>query len=436
MVYKGFLRNIILRLVLLVASLATFIYLILNKEWIFSSAIIGFLVLLIIYELFSFITKTNKDLSKFIDAINYQEYSVNFSSYKLGNAFDELHESFRKTLTIFRNLRLEKEAHYQYMLRMVKHIDMGIIAFNHEQKIILYNQTAQDLLQVPNLIYWNRYEEKIPAFYHAVINDKSGAKSLIKLDQNREISLRSSRFLVEDKEHFVIVFQNIKAEIEDKEIDAWNKLIKLLTHEIMNSVTPISSLSDTLLSIEKSADAPDEDLLEGLSTIHRRSQTLLKFVDDYRKLSNIPAPNKSTFKISDLFTQLEILYKSEIEAHGITFKIPKIESNAEILIDETLILKVFDNLISNSIHALKGRDNPTLEIDFKEREGKKTITITDNGFGISKEKIGQVFIPFFSTKPTGTGIGLSLSRQILQMHQAVLKIESEKDAFCKVSLRF
>lgn len=436
MVYKGFLRNITLRLVLLVASLATFIYLILNKEWIFSSAIIGFLVLLIIYELFSFITKTNKDLSKFIDAINYQEYSVNFSSYKLGNAFDELHESFRKTLTIFRNLRLEKEAHYQYMLRMVKHIDMGIIAFNHEQKIILYNQTAQDLLQVPNLIYWNRYEEKIPAFYHAVINDKSGAKSLIKLDQNREISLRSSRFLVEDKEHFVIVFQNIKAEIEDKEIDAWNKLIKLLTHEIMNSVTPISSLSDTLLSIEKSADAPDEDLLEGLSTIHRRSQTLLKFVDDYRKLSNIPAPNKSTFKISDLFTQLEILYKSEIETHGITFKIPKIESNAEILIDETLILKVFDNLISNSIHALKGRDNPTLEIDFKEREGKKTITITDNGFGISKEKIGQVFIPFFSTKPTGTGIGLSLSRQILQMHQAVLKIESEKDAFCKVSLRF
>ncbi|MFY0674604.1 MAG: GHKL domain-containing protein [Bacteroidia bacterium] len=435
MVYKRFNINVIVRLLILVGALSALVYVLIIKSWLITSGICAFLVVVLVVELFNFISKTNKDLSKFIDAINYQDYSVNFSAYKLGNAFEELHESFKSTLELFRNLRLEKEAHYQYLLRLVKHIDIGIIAINDQQKVVLYNESAQDLLGVPNLVDWGRYEEKVPQLFNSVVNKKTDARQLIKLSQGKELSLRSSRFLVDGQPHYVVVFQNIKAEIENKEMDAWNQLIKILTHEIMNSVTPISSLSDTLLTIEKIQEEPNDDIVEGLQTISRRSRILLGFVDDYRKLAHIPTPNKRTVNSKAFFTQVADLHKSRVKELGIDFNV-KLANNIQLALDESLIFQVFDNLFSNASHALQNHENPEISITQKEvdKSGKRHLetSFRDNGYGVSENEIGQIFIPFFSTKAKGSGIGLSLSRQIIQMHNGQMRVESKKGEFFNV----
>jgi nitrogen fixation/metabolism regulation signal transduction histidine kinase len=428
MVYKRFNINVIVRLLILVCALSALVYVFIIKSWLITSGIFAFIVIVLVVELFNFISKTNKDLSKFIDAINYQDYSVNFSAYKLGNAFEELHESFKSTLELFRNLRLEKEAHYQYLLRLVKHIDIGIIAINNERKVILYNEAAQVLLNIPNLVDWSRYQEKCPQLYNSVENESSDARQLIKLSPGKELSLRSNRFLVDGKAHYVVVFQNIKAEIEDKEMDAWNQLIKILTHEIMNSVTPISSLSDTLLSLEKLQEQPNEDILEGLNTISRRSRILLGFVEDYRKLAHIPAPNKRKVNANEFFTQVAEVHKSRLIELGIDFNV-KLTNHVDVEIDESLIFQVFDNLFSNATYALKTVKHPQISISQKaiDKNGRKMLEtqFKDNGNGVSEAEIGQIFIPFFSTKTKGSGIGLSLSRQIIQMHGGNMQVETQ-----------
>ncbi len=421
----------LIRLLLLVALIIAFVFTVFEKHWPVTSGILALFVIGFVFELFRLITKTNRDLAKFIDAINYKEYSVNFSSYKLGNAFEDLHESFKKTLNLFKQLRLEKEAHYQYILRLIKNLDVGILAVDHSGKIVLYNEKAESLLQLPNLVEWNRFKEKNPQLYNA-FNDKKGEnKHVINIDENTELSVRSSHFLIEGQPHFVLVFQNIKSEMEVHEMNAWNQLIKILTHEIMNSITPVSSLSETLLTIENTLDNPNTDVVEGLQTINRRSKSLLKFVDDYRKLAHIPSPNKKTINVSTLVKDLERLHDNRLESLGIHFELIDQSNGLNIEIDESLVHQVFDNLISNSIHALKDKTQPKIEISFKNSTRNKCeITFTDNGKGIAENELGKVFIPFYSTKTSGSGIGLSLARQIIQMHGGKIKAESTVNQYC------
>ncbi|MGB0430171.1 MAG: sensor histidine kinase [Bacteroidia bacterium] len=431
MVFKRFNVNVTIRLILLTFSIALLVFTIFEKKWPVTSIILCALIITIIIELFRFITKTNRDLAKFIDAINYKEYSVNFSGYKLGNAFDQLHDSFKNTLNLFKELRLEKEAHYQYILRLIKNIDVGIIAVDHCQKVVLYNAKAHQLLQLPNLVQWDRYKQKAPDFYNAIANQKGENKSLVCINNNTELSLRSSHFNIDGAPHFVLVFQNIKEEMETQEMNAWNQLIKILTHEIMNSVTPISSLSSTLLDIEKRNPHANEDVIEGLQTISKRSKSLIHFVNDYRKLAHIPSPAKKYVSVNQYFTSIKTLYQSKLPQLNIDFKLTLLAVDQEISLDEKLMYQVFDNLISNSIQALKNNTDPKINLDLtKSANSGLQINITDNGTGIAEHELGKVFIPFFSTKITGSGIGLSLARQIVQMHGGKIKVSSQVGKFC------
>jgi len=417
MVYKRFIAGVILRLTLLVLSLGSLVYIALSHQWVVSSIVLVVFTTAILFELFKFVTKTNKDLAKFIDAINFKDYSVSFSSYKLGTAFDELHDSFRKTLQLFRELKLEKEAHYQYMLQLVKHVNVGIIAVDENDKLVLYNNQAAALLELPNLVYWERYREKVPHLYAAVRGQRSSASQLIKLkNRDLELNLRVNRLKVENDEHLIIIFQNIKAEIDEKEIDAWNQLIKILTHEIMNSVTPISSLASTLIQLESQGNSRNEDVLTGLQTIERRSRTLLKFVDDYRKLASIPAPVLKPLDLADFLTHLEELYAPELNRSKIALTIQKPAMGTLINADEGLLNQVFANLMSNSIYAVRGSENARVSIHCQKLANTININFSDNGEGISESKLGEVFVPFYSSKTTGSGIGLSLCKQIMHLH--------------------
>lgn len=416
----------VLRLVFLVCALAGLVYIVMEHQWVVSSLLLVLLNAGLLLELFQFVTKTNKDLAKFIDAINYKDYSVSFSSYKLGTAFDELHTSFRKTLQLFRELKLEKEAHYQYMLQLVKHVNVGIIAVDKNGKLALYNDMASELLGLPNLVFWQRYEEKIPHLYAAVSGQRSTASQLIKLkNRDLELNLRVNRLKVENDEHLVIILQNIKAEVDEKEIDAWNQLIKILTHEIMNSVTPISSLASTLIQLQHQSIAGDDDVLTGLKTIERRSKTLLKFVDDYRKLASIPAPVIKPLDLADFLQHVEELYAPELHRENIRLRIQKPAVATTLEVDEGLLNQVIANLLSNSIYALSKQPNAEISIHSTRDKRGLSLHFSDNGGGIPEHKLGQVFVPFYSSKAQGSGIGLSLCKQIMHLHGGSITLKSK-----------
>lgn len=423
MVFKKFRIGVVIRLAFLAICLSLSAVVWTNTQWIFTQILLTGISISVLVELFRFITKTNRDLARFIEAINYQDYSVNFSSYSLGNAFEELHEAFRKTLQLFRDLKMEKEAHYHYLNLLVKQVKVGIISFDGLGNIQLYNESAVEFLGVPNLKKWERYAEKSPKLYEAVSQRAALGKILVKIpDLNRELSVHVSHLTIAEKSFTILVFQDIGLEIENSELMAWNQLIRVLTHEIMNSITPIISLTDTLKELTKDAG---DDIQLGLKTIQKRSQGLLHFVDDYRKLTSIPAPSQKMVDAREMMEGLYELYKPQMKESGIDFGLEMEQPNLMLFVDEDQMEQVMVNLLSNAIHAVSNAKTPCINMKLLTHAYNALIVVEDNGSGIEPEILGEIFVPFYSTREGGAGIGLSLSKQIVHQHGGRIHVASQ-----------
>lgn len=423
MVFRKFKIGVVIRLALLAICLSLSVWVWINTPWIFTQFLLTMISAFVLVELFRFVTKTNRDLAKFIEAINYQDYSVNFSGYRLGNAFDELHDAFRKTLQLFRELKLEKEAHYHYLNLLVKQVKVGIISFDSVGVIQLYNEAAVEFLGVPNLKLWERYAEKVPNLYNAVEKQKGQGKTLVKIPGlNRELSVHVSRLKMSDSSFTILVFQDIGVEVENRELIAWNQLIRVLTHEIMNSITPIISLTDTLRGLSQDAD---DDIQLGLKTIQKRSQGLLHFVDDYRKLTSIPASTQKMVEAADMMNGLFELHKPQMEAAGIDFSLEMEQPGLKLFVDREQMEQVVVNLLSNAVHAVEEVKTPKITMRVQVDINNTQIMVEDNGRGIEPEALGEIFIPFYSTREGGAGIGLSLSKQIVHQHGGRIHVASQ-----------
>ena len=437
MIYRKFAIGVAIRLILLIVTLCTVVTIWFSTPWVFTQIILLIISLALVLELFQYVTKTNRDLAKFIDALNYQEYSVNFSGYKIGNAFDELHQSFKKTLELFKELKLEKEAHYQYLHQLIKGMGAGVMAIDPNGKIAMYNDTAAELLGIPNLIQWDRYQNPAPNFYLAGNRQKSTSSQLIRLKNSEvELNLRVNRIRVKNAEHRILVFQDIREEIDEKELAAWNTLIRILTHEIMNSVTPIASLSDSLVKMEMARQEQNADVLLGLQTIEKRSKSLLKFVEDYKKLVNIPAPVKREVHLSNYLQEQVNLYQTVLNSSKIVLKLGPVNAALKIMVDEMLLNQLMSNLFSNSMAALADSDVKEITLNVRTEQHEVIIDFKDSGNGIPESHLKQIFVPFYSTKSGGSGIGLSLSKQIMHMHDGQLKVKTQEGQFTKFSLHF
>ncbi len=240
--------------------------------------------------------------------------------------------------------------------------------------------------------------------------------------------------------YLIITFQDIQSEMEEKEIEAWHDIIRVLAHEMLNSFTPVASLAATiktmtedekgqLLNTQQIENETIEDINLGAATIQKRSEGLLDFVADYRMLSNLPTPQLAAVNLKDFINNIERLMKAILEQEGIELRIGTIPSRATLALDEKLIEQVFINLIGNSIHALKNRPNPYVSIECTINDINTTLSITDNGKGIEPEIMSNIFIPFFTTRKNGSGIGLSLSKDIIKQHKGQLLVRSEVDEY-------
>ncbi|WP_421978339.1 sensor histidine kinase [Roseivirga seohaensis] len=438
MVSKRFSLLVIVRITLLMLTLTGLAFIFAKTELFFNQIILLSIVIIQVAELIRFITFTNRELAKLLLAIRYSDFSISFKGKKHGKSFQELQDAFVEIIEAFKKVSVEKEAQFRFLKVIVDNVNVGIIAIKEEHQIELMNKTAQNLLGVGVPNYWKQLQQLSPQFSREFSEMDDNERKLVELnvkDDKLQISAHVTRLKILNFRYSIITFQNIKSEIEQKEIEAWHKLIRILTHEIMNSVTPITSLTETMQmmlhkgeNLEKSIDEiSEEDLADirfSLETIQRRSEGLLHFVDDYRKLTRVKNLDKERTDAIQLLENMVQLMKPELQKENITMEL-HLKSTFELSIDRKLIEQVLINLITNAKHALKDIENPRITLKTYFRESEKVIEVTDNGMGIDESKIDQIFIPFFSTKEQGSGIGLSLSKQIMKKHKGDLTVKSE-----------
>lgn len=406
-----------------------------NLLFILISLVISLYIVIKVYNLLNY---SNRELVKFLQAIKYSDFSQNFNKLKVGGTFNKLAESFQDILTKLQETKKEKEENIKYLQTITQQIATGIITFTRDGNINLTNKSAKKIFNINKLTSINdlaKIDSKLP---DELLGLKHNEKKIIRIYSDNEIQnifIQNIEFKIKDTLYKLITLQNIQNELDEKEMEAWQKLIRVLTHEIMNSVTPISSLSDTMGTMIDSLNnrlVPEcadviEDLQSAIEVIKRRSDGLIKFVNKYRDLTRIPKPDFQIITIASLFNNIKTLYLNTVKEKNIKFETIINPPTLEIAADTELLEQVFINLVQNAIHAVGNLPSPyiSLEAHLEER-GKIVITVNDNGNGISEDILEKIFIPFFSTKPEGSGIGLSLSRQIIRAHGGTLTAVSQK----------
>jgi signal transduction histidine kinase len=452
MFWKTFQFRIIARVLFLAVILLLFAFLAAEGGKPFLTGAVFLIAVFQVYALIHFAAKTNRDLSRFLLSIKYDDTSQTFRSEGLGSSFTELKEAFNLIMRKFRDKRSEAEVHARYLNTIIQHVGIGLLAYKADGTVDLMNGPAKKLLGIAHLKNIRDLKRVSPDLLPALRQLKHGDKKLIKLlreDEVRHISLSACSFLLRDEQYLLVSLQNLQSELEDKEMEAWQNLVRVLTHEIMNSITPISSMTATLLDIlgssgkdantnEKSLKADEiEDMTEALETIHQRSRGLMNFVNSYRDMTLIPEPKFSILSLSEFFMRVETLMKPRLSDCGIRFQRIVEPETLELTADPNLLEQVMINLVLNAIHAVNGRKEPRIRMSASlSPENTIIITVEDNGVGITEEALGKIFIPFFTTNKEGSGIGLSLSRQILRKHNATISARSEPDQRTVFTLRF
>ncbi len=454
MVYKRFTIFVIVRLFLILANIIgiSLLYHFLDEEQLVFTFFVLFILLVFqVTEMIRYVNTTNRLLSSFMLNIKHRDFNVSFSKEKDRSSFTELYYAFNEILKTFKEIKIDKEIQYRFLNGIVELIKIGIIAINQDNKIVLMNTAAEKLLGVMKPGRWEQLAMKSREFTKAVDSINPNGSVYLesgKTKSSHDLTIQLTSTLLMGNQHKIITFQNIKSEIEQKETEAWIRLIRTLNHEIMNSTTPISSLSETILMILQNeqhetrpieALSPNnlEDVISSVNTIRNRSNNLYEFVNEYRKLTRIPEPKKENLDIKSYLNDIGLFMKAELDRANVTLNIEDTPSGFSLYADPALLQQLLINLIKNSIEALLDTNDPKITIRaYVADNHQPALQIQDNGKGIDPDVIDDIFIPFFSTKEEGSGIGLSLSRQIMRLHGGTMVVESEKGTGTAFTLRF
>ncbi|MBX2946036.1 MAG: GHKL domain-containing protein [Cyclobacteriaceae bacterium] len=445
---SDFRSRVFFRVLLIGLSIALFIYMLGNDNMLFAAILTCLIIVLQLAELFRFVSQTNRKLTRFLESVKYSDFISGFTAdHKLGKSFKDLNIAFNEVLEAFRKARSEKEEHWQYLNTVVQQVRTGILSYDAEGNIQLINTNARKFMNVQAINSIHELNERNHKLYQAIVETEAGKSNLYKGNNELYLTIQATELRIRGNDVRLITLQNIQPELQKQELEAWQNLTRVLRHEIMNSITPISSLTSTLKDVlrydlqerdghyELKAEGAT-DLKEGLETIENRSKGLIKFIDAYREYTSLPKPKLKSIRLKDLIEKVATLMKPDIKKHNIQFTYSCSSDYLTIQADEEMIEQVLINLLKNAVEALSETEKPTLELRGEYDESSVKILVIDNGAGIIKEAIDKIFVPFYTTKKTGSGIGLSLSRQIMQMHNGSINVESAPDVMTVFTLRF
>lgn len=452
MTFKKYEINIVLRILLLIVTISAQAFLLVKGGWLYV-----FLVLLVIlyqiWELLRFINKNNAELEQFVESIHYRDFSRHFDVKNAPEPVKDLRKGFNEINSTFRLISKEKEAQFLYLQKILELVDTGILSYETKSGEVLWmNDAFKKMMQIPYLKTIHSLEKRDEAMYQDVISLKLRDNKItsVTTDKNTtKILLSATAFQTDDKTYKLIAFQNINEVVDETEAQAWRKLLSVMTHEIMNSIAPISSLADTLnyrlaaLS-EQPTDGTKQispylldDLRLGIETIQKRSEGLLKFAETYRNLNKITTLNLTKVYARDLFENLYQLMEPTLAEKNIELEIILKDPNLQLEADTNLIEQTLINLIVNAIDALKNKTDGKIQLSATTTAQQKVVLkVSDNGSGISEEVMDKIFIPFFSTRKNGSGIGLSLCKQIMMLHKGTIQVQTTEGVGTAFSLQF
>ena len=447
--FKNLKLIVFFRVILLVTSIMLLGYVYYEQPNPVNTFFLVLLIVLQVYLMIRLLDKTNREIAGFLSSIKYDDFTTTYPTKGRGSSMDALYDEFNKVIKKFREIRADKEANYHYFRTIVQHVGIGLITFNKLGDIQIINSAAKKLIGIEAIGSIFELSHVSPKLVESLIKLKTGGSDLIEFTregQRVQLSIYVIELVLRGEEFKLVSIQNIQSELEEKEMDAWQNLIRVLTHEIMNSVTPISSLAATVdeelvehMREEKAVETEDlDDIHLAVQTIQRRSEGLIRFVSDFRNLTRIPEPKTAEEPISKVLDHILILLNHELDAKGIKLHMHIEPKELTFMIDKELIDQVLINILQNAIHALEeneGEKHIMLKA-FRNEYDRPTLVIRDNGSGIDEEALAKIFIPFFTTKKQGSGIGLSLSKQIMRKHGGAISVKSVMNEGTEFTLRF
>lgn len=391
-----------------------------------------------VIEFYRFQRKTHDELSQFVEAVHYRDFSRYFDVKHAPAEIQPLREGFNEINTTFKVISKEKETQYHYIQKILELVDTGILSYEQEEgNIIWMNESLKQMLQLPYLKKIQSLVKRDEALHNEIIALKPGDSKIATARLEKEafkVLISATAFQTEGKIYRLIAFQNVSEALDETESKAWQKLLSVLTHEIMNSIAPISSLADTLkhrlqesyASLNNDSGSVD-DLELGIDTIKKRSEGLLKFAQTYRNLNKITSPNLKKVFVREIFENIHQLMQPTLQQKNIELETILKDTDLSLEVDANLIEQVLINLVVNAIEAVKDRPDPKITLAAYFSTNKKTvIKVADNGTGMPEELLDKIFIPFFSTKKSGSGIGLSLCKQIMMLHKGHVQAQSRE----------
>jgi nitrogen fixation/metabolism regulation signal transduction histidine kinase len=419
--------------VLFVMTLFFFCVFLIYKMFYYNALLIGFFAVVMLFEIYFYIKNKLMFYDRTLLSILKNDFSTNFSEENKKDSFETLYLLY-DALKVQQQEQTSKEIVYQSILN---NIETGVLILeknNEEWNIFLMNDWFSNLFKVPKVSHWKYLKNYLPSFCNEIEKtDFSELKSAISMKIEEQdlqtFILQTSLTKTYNKEYFIILLDSIQRVIEKKEKEAWINLMKIISHELMNSLTPIRALSQNLLQIvdqEKLEEDDFDDIKSSISTIINRSDHLQFFVENYRKLAMLPTPTKEMTPINALFEDCLRIMNPILKAENIEL-VNEINSSRSILIDKNQMEQVIINLITNSIYALKEKREKKMFLSSYTENNRFFITISDNGKGIDSEIRDKVFLPFFTTRKDGAGIGLTLSKNIIEAHGGYLSYQTDED---------
>lgn len=445
--YRGYILKLFFRIFILIAIILGLLYFTYENQ-ITYIILVSFALIVSIVNLYQFIKRRFAAVDDFFEAVKYRDFSRWFPEDRGPKDIRFLYTGFNEVNRTIKEINVQNETQYIYLQKILEMIDVGIIAYNLETGDVLWvNDTFKEIIDFPSFKNIRFVESRKPELYNIIFetyNREPNSITIALQNERLKVLISDTIFQIKEDSFKLVVLQNIDNTLNKNESEAWKKLLSVMTHEIMNSIAPISSLADTLQrNLELNIENPKENSLEvedlnaGVKTIKNRSQGLLKFAKTYRSLSKVTHLNLQKIQVSELFQNIELLMAPSIKAKNIDIEFSISSKRLHLDIDVHLIEQVLINLILNAKDACLHKENPLIKVIASQNQNRETIIkVYDNGAGIPKEIMENIFVPFFTSKSTGSGIGLSLCKQIMLLHKGRILVNSVENKGTVFSLIF
>ncbi|MEB0262501.1 MULTISPECIES: ATP-binding protein [unclassified Mucilaginibacter] len=447
MIFNRYEWRLVLRVLLLFAAVVATTIVVTSGQILYGVITVP-AVIYSVLDLIRFNKKAQDEVNQFVESIHYRDFSRHFDVRKAPNELKPLRKGFNDINTTFKLISRERETQYHYLQKILELVDTGILSYEEETgEISWINEAFKSLISIPYLKTIHSLEKREPVLYKDVIRMKPGEAQVLSITRDQQqvkMLVTASIMRSDEKLYKLIAFQNVSEALDETESKAWSKLLNVMTHEIMNSVAPISSLADTLKNrlqspeIAESIGSGDlEDITLGIETIKRRSEGLLKFTESYRSLNKITKLDLNKLLVRNIFENLASLMRPTLEKKNIELEIILRDPALAIEADINLLDQVMINLLVNAIEAVKDREEPRITLSAETQSNNRILVkVTDNGLGMPPELLDKIFIPFFSTRKTGSGIGLSLCKQIMLLHKGNIQAQSTEGKGASFILQF